>query len=207
MKIAKKFKMFVLVIFLSLTGACATIPQESVYLSNEVGIGLKQQHQSQIDLINLYFSAKRKNLDEALNGAISQYFKTLTPSGSITLNRPQLGDVASDVMLLNQKNNIAKEELEQARLFLIKSLNDNYLVLNQANSSVTGLLQSAVEVKNANSDVYKKLSDSTNGNIDLEKIFSELDEFVIKGGESSGKGIKLVAKLETLLEKRRTANE
>lgn len=195
----KRVNSFLLVAFLSLLSACATIPQESVDLSSGIGIGLQKQYQSQIDLINLHFAIKRKSLDKAMSRAIDRYFESLTPSGSITLNRTQLSDVATDVMLLNKKNNAAKEELEKARVLLIKKLNENYLILNQANSSVTGLLQSAVTVKEARSEAYKKLSETTGGKIDLDKMFSELDDFVSKGGEEAGKTIKLVDKLESLL--------
>ena len=197
-----RIKTFVLVAFLSLLAACATIPQESVDLSSEVGIGLQKQHQSQIDLVNLHFSIKRKSLDAAMSRALDTYFETLAPSGSITLTRAQLGDVADDVMSLSEKNNAAKEELEKARVLLSKKLNENYLILNQANSSVTGLLQSAVRVKEARSEAYKKLSESTAGKIDLDKMFSELDDFVLKGGEEAGKAIKLVDKLESILKEK-----
>ena len=185
----------------TLLSACATIPQESVDLSSEVGIGIQKQHQSQIDLINLHFSVNRNNLDTAMQNALNSYFAALTPNNSITLNKAQLGDIAEDVLLINKKNNTAKEELEKARVLLIKKLSNNYLILSQANSSVTGLLQSAVTVKEARSEAYKKLSEATDGKIDLGKVFSELDEFVLNNGEKAGKGIKLVEKFQTILDK------
>ena len=107
--------------------------------------------------------------------------------------------IATDVVDLNAKNNAAKEELEKARVLLIKKLNENFLALNQANSSITGLLQSAVTVKEARSEAFQSLSKATEGKIDLDKVFSELDTFVLKGGEEAGKAIKLVAKLKVLL--------
>jgi len=194
----KKMKSIMLVLFVSLLTACATIPQESVDLSIEVGIGLKKQHQSQIDLVNLHFAIKRKGLDEAMMRALDKYFETLTPAGTITLDKTQLSDVAADVMDLSAKNNAAKEELEKARVLLIKKLDENYLALNQANSSITGLLQSAVTVKKARSEAFQSLSKATDGKIDLDKAFAELDEFILKGGEEAGKTIKLVDKLKAL---------
>jgi len=162
---------------LLLLSACVTIPQESVSLSNEVGVGLQKQHQSQIDLINLHFAIKRKSLDEALSRDIDKYFEKLMTyngsSGSITLNKTRLDGVATVVMCLNNKNNAAKEKLEQERVLLIKKFNANYLILNQANSSITGLLQSAVTVENEKSEVYKKISESIDGKTDLDKEISE----------------------------------
>ncbi len=196
-----KIKIHIFALIIVLLTACATIPQESVKLSNEVGIGLQKQHQSQIDLINLHFSIKRKYLDETMAKALNHYFKTLTPNGSITLTASRLNDVADDVILINRKNNAAKEELEKARVYLIGKLSENYSILNQANASVTNLLQSAVTNKEARSETYEKLSRATAGNINLNNIFAELDDFVERNGEKSGKAINLVEKLESALDK------
>lgn len=197
----KMIKVFLIAFLLSLVAACATVPQESVDLSMEIGIGLKKQYQSQIDLVNLHFSIKRQMLDEALEKAVKTYFKGLTPSGTIELNRSQLEDVAKDVMDFSAKNNKAKEELEKARILLIKTLNDNYLTLNLANSSVTGLLQSVVTIKEARSEAFKTLSKATDEKVDLDKVFSELDDFIMKGGEDAGEAIKLVDKIKSLINK------
>jgi hypothetical protein len=197
----KQSKYIAVMMLITLLSACVTIPQESVDLSSEVGIGIQKQYQSQIDLINLHFSVNRNNLDIAMQNALNSYFSALTPNNTITLNKAQLADVAEDVLLINKKNNMAKEELEKARVLLIKRLSSNYLILSQANSSVTGLLQSAVTVKEARSEAYKKLSEATDGKIDLGKVFSELDEFVLNNGEKAGKGIKLVEKFQNILDK------
>jgi len=78
---------------------------------------------------------------------------------------------------------------------LIHLLLDNPLV----NSSVTGLLQSAVTVKEARDEAFQSLFKSTDGKIDLDKVFSEIDEFILKGGKESGKVINLVDKINTLI--------
>ena len=196
-----RLKSFFAILLISLLTACASIPPESVKLSTEVGVGLKKQYQSQVELVNLHFSIKRKMLDEALEKTLKKYFEGLTPAGTITLNRSQFGDVATDIKMFSAKNNAAKEELEKARLLVVKQLNDNYLSLNLANASITGLLQSAVSVKEARTEAFQALSEATEGKVDLDKVFSELDEFVLKGGEEAGKAIKLVDKLKALAEK------
>ncbi len=196
-----KITVHIFALLMVLLTACATIPPEAVKLSSEVGIGLQKQHQSQIDLVNLHFSIKRKHLDDAMARSLNRYFETLTPNGSITLNANRLSDVADDVISINHKNNAAKEELEKARVYLIGKLSESYSILNQANSSVTDLLQSAVTNKEARSKTYEKLSKATAGNIDLNNVFAELDNFVEKNGTKSGKAINLVEKLESALNK------
>lgn len=191
-------RLFFFVLSSSLLVACATIPQESVDLSIEVGVGLKKQYKSQVDLVNLNFSIKRQMLDKAMEKSLAVYFKGLTPNGTITLNESQLGDVAKDVIEFSTRNNAVKKELEKARVWLIKQLNDNYLMLNLANSSITGLLQSAVTGKEARSEAFKALSKATGEKVDLDKVFAKLDEFTLKGGEEAGKTIKLLEQIKTL---------
>ncbi len=196
-----KIRSYFIILFVSLLTACASVPQGAVDLSTEVGVGLKKQYESQVDLVNLNFSIRRQMLDDAMEKALKTYFEGLTPTGTIELNRSQLGDVAKDVMEFNVKNNAAKEELEKARLLLIKQLNDNYLALNLANTSVTVLLQSAVSTEEARSEAFQSLSKATDGNVDLDEVFTELDQFVLKGGEEAGKAINLVDDIKSLIEK------
>ena len=166
---------FILLAFVSLLIACsATIPQESVDLSREVGVGLRKQYQSQVDLVNLHFSIQRQRLDEAMNRAIDAYFGPLMAKDSIDLNREQLGDVAEFVMLLNKGHNAKKEELEKERILFIKELSETYSVLNQANSSITDLLQSAVDAQKTTSEFYKQLVEAAGG-INFEGIANKLE--------------------------------
>jgi hypothetical protein len=197
----KTMKSIMLVLLIMLVTSCATIPQKSVSVSREIGIGIKKQHQAQIDLVNLHFDIKRKELDQAMLRALQKYFQILLPAGTITLNKNQLADVASDVMDLNEKNNAAKEELEKARVLLIAEIEDNYLALNQANSSITRLLQSAVTIKGARSEAFESVSAASGGKLDLDKVFAEVDEFVLKGGQEAGKTINLIDNLKTLFDK------
>jgi len=188
---------------LSVMVGCASVPQESVELSQQVGSGLTRQHQTQIELINVNFAYKREQLDKQLEQSINSYFKAITPQGLITLSRKNLQDVAQDILALNNRNTQAKEELEKARLLIIDQVNNNFQSLQYANSSVTQILQSAVNVDNASSDALTKLSDATGGKVDLEKLFSKVDEFVVNHGDKAGKANELLNKLETLIAKRK----
>ncbi|ENY73709.1 lipoprotein [Aeromonas diversa CDC 2478-85] len=179
--------------------ACATIPPESVSLSSELGTGIKKQSDAQISLLNLYFESKRKELDEALQRAIASYFSTIAPSGDVTLTTSQLMDVSKDIIALNSKNDSTKEALEKVRIDLVSTIQDNYLILNQANSTITGLLQSAVSVKDSTNKSIQLVSSATGGKIQLDKIFSEIDSFVQKGGVEAGKAIDINNKIQSLI--------
>lgn len=194
----KALKAIATAVLFAAISACATIPQESVGLSNELGVGIKKQHEAQVNFLNLYFESKRKDLDSALQRAIAAYFSTIASAGSVTLSTAQLSDVAGDILKLNDKNNKAKQELESVRVDLVSKLEENYLTLNQANSTITGLLQSAVSVKEATNKSAQLVSSATRRHINPGKIFSEIDSFVLKGGAEAGKAIDLKEKVQSL---------
>lgn len=188
-----------LLILLAGISGCATVPPESVSLSSELGVGIKKQYQSQINLLNIYFESKRKELDAALQRAIALYFSTLVPNVSITLTKEQLGNVSTDIEKLNEKNSSAKAGLEKVRIQLVSKLEENYLTLNQANSTITGLLQSVVSVKESTNKSIQLVSSATGGKIQLDKVFSEVDAFVAKGGSEAGKAINFVEQVQMLI--------
>lgn len=185
-------------VFMIGVGGCASVPPESVTLSSEVGAGIKKQQQAQVGFLNLYFEAKRKDLDAAFQRALNTYFSTIAPSGSVTLTKTQLDDVAKDVIDLSRKNAQAKESLEKVRIDLLTKLDENYQTLNQANSTVTGLLQSVVSTKEAANKSIQLINTTTDGRIQLDKVFAEIDSFVVKGGSEAGKAIDLIEKITNI---------
>jgi predicted solute-binding protein len=196
--VMKRLYVVIWMAFMFGVGGCASVPPESVTLSSEVGAGIKKQHQAQISFVNLYFEAKRKDLDAAYQRALNTFFSTIAQSGSVTLTKTQLEDFAKDVIDLSRKNAQAKESLEKVRIELLAKLDDNYQTLNQANSTVTGLLQSVVSTKEAANKSIQLISTATDGRIQLDKVFAEIDSFVVKGGSEAGKTIDLIEKIRTI---------
>ncbi len=187
----KKIKSIMLVLFTLLLPACTNIPEESVSLSSEVGAGLKKQHQFQIELVNLYFDSKRKELDETMLKELDKYFNTLAPTGELKLNKSQFMDVLADAKEFNIKYNSAKKELEKSRVLLIKKLEEDYLALNQANSSITELLKSSAPERDTGSKVSQSPSATSAVKIDLEKALAEVDGFTLEEGEEVEKSIMI----------------
>jgi len=110
----------------------------------------------------------------------------------------QLEDISGDVVALVEKSNAAKAELEKIRIKIIKDLETNYLNINSGITTVSGLLQSAVSVKEASSEAYSKLNAATGGAIDLEQIFTSLDSIVADAGDNIESAEATLQKLEAL---------
>lgn len=187
----KKIKSIMLVLFTLLLPACTNIPEESVSLSSEVGAGLKKQHQFQVELVNLYFDSKRKELDETMLKELDKYFNTLAPTGELKLNKDQFMNVLADAKEFNIKYNSAKKELEKSRVLLIKKLEEDYLALNQANSSITEMLKSSAPEKDTGSEVSHSPSETSAVKINLEKALAEVDGFTLEDVEEGEKSIMI----------------
>ncbi len=187
----KKIKSIMLVLFTLLLPACTNIPEESVSLSSEVGAGLKKQHQFQVELVNLYFDSKRKELDETMLKELDKYFNTLAPTGELKLNKDQFMDVLADAKEFNIKYNSAKNELEKARVLLIKKLDEDYLALNQANSSITEILKSSAPEKDTGAEVSHSPSETSAVKINLEKALAEVDGFTLEDGKEDEQSIMI----------------
>lgn len=194
----KYFKSILFIIIAVITG-CATIPSESIKLSAELGDGIFKQHRAEIKLLNIYFELKRKELDNTLQKSLSTYLAGLIVKEEITLTAEQLIDISKDILAYNEKSNRAKENLEKVRVDLISQIEENYLTLSKANSTITSLLQSAVSVKEATDKSIQLISTTSDGKIQIDKIFSEIDSFVKKGGYESEKIIELGEKIGNII--------
>lgn len=194
----KYFKSVLFLIIASITG-CATIPSESVKLSAELGDGILKQHRAEIKLLNIYFESKRKELDNSLQKSLNAYLTALIPKEEITLTAEQLVDISRVVLAINEKANTAKENLEKVRVELISQIEENYLTLSKANSTITSLLQSAVSVKESADKSIQLISTTSDGKIQIDKIFSEIDSYVKKGGYESEKIIELSEKIGNII--------
>ena len=57
------FKHVVILFTLSICIGCATVPRESVEISQEVGKGIQESRRSQVNLLNKYFETKKAQID------------------------------------------------------------------------------------------------------------------------------------------------
>ena len=82
-----------------------------------------------------------------------------------------------------------------------KNLSHN--IIMSANSSVTGILQSAVDVDKAKNDGLSKVKQLTDGKIDLTDIDSKVNDYLAKLGSASEKGSSLIESIKKSLDSRK----
>ena len=198
----------VLMGLLLLVSGCATIPQDSVQLSQEIGKGVKGQYLSQVQLVNHYFSQRRVQLNATLEKSIEAYFKTIIgQKEEVTLERNQLQDVSTDIRRRIEIHEKSLEELDSSRVFLLAKLEENYVEISKANSAITGLLQSSIAVENAKADAYAKIYTATDGKIDIAGALKEADEVIAEHGGQTDIALELLIKIKEFIEKNKEGGE
>lgn len=178
-----------LVMALLLAG-CASIPRESVDLSNELGKKISESRRAHTALLNSYFGQKKSELDEFIEGEyvaslVGRVQKGLRDAGRPdTLTVSQIGDLLKVVMA---ERDAKQADLEKTRIMLQQKIDEHYASMTQANSGITGLLASAVSVRDATARIEGAVKSATGGAIDLEAIDRKINEKLKVVGDAAKK--------------------
>lgn len=183
-----------LMFLLAAITSCASIPKESVDLSTKIGNGIAESQRSHLNLLNAYFSAKRNDLDQWIESEYTPKYlvslreKLKNEGLSEMLTPEQLKDV---VTVIIKERDARQADLEKTRSYVYENLAGHYDTLVRANAGFTALLQSAVSVNDATSQVSETLSNATGGKVDLDKIDRKFDEILLQAGSGAGKAKSL----------------
>lgn len=171
--------------------ACATIPPESVSLSQEVGRGIAESKRSYDALLNSFFADKRRQVIAWARGDyLTSLLKNIAaqPGAPKSFSPAQLQDVL-DIVLKEQEAKLA--DLDRTRALVQARSDEHYALLNQANAGVTGLLQSAVKLNEAKSDAFASLKQQSGGRVDLSELEARFNDYLQKAGAASDKASSL----------------
>ena len=167
-----------------IVGGCASIPQESVTLSKELATGITSIHESNIRFVNQYFDRKKSEIDEYEKTALENLFNKIaaatTKPGAPALGVHDLYNIKGKVEEIHKVSN--KYELDSSEALIIEKIQGEYNTLMSANSSITGIFQSAVDVDKAKNDGLSKVKEFTDGKLDLTDIDSKVNEYLSKLG-------------------------
>lgn len=202
MKKNRVLKSLALATVIILSG-CASIPQESVTLNKEIATGITSIHESNIRFINQYFEIKHSQIDKFEKEAIDNFFNKIaaatTKPGAPPLGAQVLYKIKEKVEAIHAKGIKFKAELDTSKNLIIEKLQSEYNLIISANSSITGLLQSAVDVDKAKNDGLSKVKDLSDGKIDLTYIDSKVDDYLAKLGSSSSRTSSLIETIQESL--------
>lgn len=192
--------------------ACATIPPESVDLSKQLGAGISKARSAHISTLDAFYQRLNKDNDAWI---ISVYLPKLitTSTSSISEACKANGDSSAGCATLGNgdiKTIIAntiqyRDEMQSA---LSKShneagrlINDHYNDLLSANSGVTALLASAVDVSKATKESTAAVNKIAGLNIDTDAIEKAINKYLEKAGTVGAQISELETNLSNILNK------
>ncbi|RXQ95720.1 hypothetical protein EO244_07610 [Ancylomarina salipaludis] len=169
-----RVKNIVSIVFIILLAGCASVPKETVLLSQTIGNDLQVLQQSHRNLAELYFNKIKTDINTFVDDVYApfvihyvlnkelQSFKKGEPSlyGTLELAGQKEGKQESENAVNEMANfqNSARKQIEKKRAELLnpiliqetellKAINKSYLQVNNANTSVTIYLQSLRKLK------------------------------------------------------------
>ena len=100
---------------------------------------------------------------------------------------------------IHKLSNDYKAGIEASKILIIDKLQNDYNSLISINSTITGLLQSAVDVEKAKNDGFSKVEEFTKGKINLTEVESIVDKYIATLGTWSADASELFESMEKLL--------
>lgn len=201
----KKAALWVGVILLiSMMGSCASVPRESVELSRDIGKGILESQRSYESMLNAYFDIKRQKVDQLIEKEyLPKYLENITlelekAGQSKTLTFDQMTAVLLDVI---EKRDGMISELEKTQKLVLAKSHEHHTQLIQANSALTALLQSAVDVSEAVASAVQITKEVSNNKIDLDKIDAIFNDFLKKAGDFSSEAPSFYDQIKQIIEK------
>lgn len=150
---------------------CATIPKESVKLSENLGTMISRSRTSHINLANRYFNERVEAVKTfALNEYKPAYVKTIQKklkeqNQEFTFERY---DQAMSRVLKKIDEWVA--EVEAQRTQVLGEVNEHYDRMTRANESVTSLLRSANQIEETRKKLVGDIEQKGDKLIDFEKL-------------------------------------
>lgn len=160
---------------------CATIPGESVKLSENLGGMISSSRASHINLVNRYFDDRIETIkDFALNEYKPAFMKNvqkrLKEQGEeLTIERY---DQATN-RVLKKMNEWVKEAEDQHTVVLLE-VSEHYDRMVRANESVTSLLRSASQIEEVRKKLMGDLEQKSDKVVNFEKLDSQMQAILGK---------------------------
>jgi hypothetical protein len=198
-----KFKFFIGVLLLFGLNACATIPQESVDLSIELGKRISAIETSHIALVDSYFDVKRDRVDRYVtekwvpefaeqvfsNKQIAAVWDKVVRSGNKAERLEFIVTLGPKLQAkINKKRLELVKPLDDAERLIKRELNTNYEQARSINNSVTSFLVSS-----------SKVADNRNRYLEMLGVKDEKVSEILTKVDSAVE--KLVNKSEKLMSK------
>ncbi len=172
----------------------ATIPPQSINLTDAISEEGKRMHQLNLALLNKMFKEKRERIDDFIkNEYTPQYlegFKKRIPEG-VNVDEELPNILAAIIPEINSRRDMMHSALENQRVKLVTKLDEDYKAYEDAALKLRKLLESAVKLDKENQKLFSQVRELSDNKIDLNKVENSINTFILDAGDVSQNILKL----------------
>lgn len=226
-----KIKIIASIIVVTMLGSCASIPRESVLLSQTVGKDIKQLHNAHRNMLQLYYKKIKDNINVFIDDVYSPYiinhmlkaemegykneehslYKAIEDGGK--LSTPEATENAMSYMQdfleivksqIEEKRESLLSPIETEERELLNTINQSYENVLIANNSLTNYLKSIRKLKETQQEVLSMVGLSgadTTVINSLMTVSEKVNEAVKVGKKIDVESDKALEEIENLTEK------
>lgn len=226
-----RFRNTLIILVIFILGGCASIPKETVLLSETIGSDLQVLHKSHRNIVELHYKKIKTDINDFVDDVYApfvihyvlkkelQSFKNGAPSlyGTIELAGQKEGKLVSDsaINAMADFQNAARKQIERKRnellspilkqeAELVKAINQSYEQVSYANTTVTSYLKSLRKLKSTQEEALSVVGlEGLDSKISdsLINLSDQIESVVEKGKEIDVKSDDAYKKLENLSNK------
>lgn len=178
-----KLKNVLIIVFSIVLSSCASLPNASTTLTQEVINEANDMHSLNKSLIQRLFSEKKKQIsffiEKTYTPAIIKKYEGLLPD-TINYKKELPNIIQSIIPVISQKKDSMLAIVDNQEQKLLSQLDNSYTEYSKAASSLQNLINSAVKIKNTEENVLKTVDQLTGNKINFKKIESNLDSILSK---------------------------
>ena len=197
-----KSLIYILVLTFIFYSCSATIPPQSITLSDAISEEGKRMHQLNLALLNKMFKDKRESIDTFIkNDYTKTYlddFRSKIPEGT-DIDAELSGILKAAMKEINAQRDMMQSALENQRIKLVTKLETDYKAYEEASANLRRLLESAVKLDEENKKLYSQVSELSGNRIDLNKVENSIDEFILNAGDVSQRILKLNESIDSII--------
>lgn len=197
-----KLPIYILVLTIIFYSCSATIPPQSVTLTDAISEEGKRMHQLNLALLNQMFKEKREGIDSFIKNEYTpeylEEFKSRIPD-SVNVDEELPGILEAVIPEINSRRDMMQSALENQRVKLVTKLETDYKAYEDAALNLRKLLESAVKLDEENKKLYSQVSELSGNKIDLNKVENSINDFILDSGDVSKNILKLNDSINSII--------
>ena len=197
-----KSTIFILVLTILFYSCSATIPPQSVTLTDAISQEGKRMHQLNLALLNKMFNEKRESIDSFIKNKYTpkylEEFKNQIPDG-VNVEEELPNILEAIIPEINSRRDMMQSALENQRVKLITKLETDYSAYADAALNLRMLLESAVKMDEENQKLYNQVYELSGNKIDFNKVENSINDFIMDTGDVSENILRLNESINSII--------